>query len=57
MRFVFYIDAFLNETQFKAFEEATIERFRKAGFLRDEDVLVCVQRPGYITEIVALAGE
>lgn len=58
MRFVYYVDThFSNKENLVKFEKETVERLAEAGFLRDDDVLVVIPRPGYISEIVALAGE
>lgn len=57
MRFVLYVDQYMNDEHLKIYEESIVKRFTSIGFLRNDDVLVVVSRPGYITEIVLVAGE
>ena len=57
MRFVYYTDSLLGKEQYEKFQNEAEEHFRKTNFLKDGDSMAIIQRPGYITEIVALAGE
>jgi hypothetical protein len=54
MRFVYYTDSLLGKEQYEKFQNEAEEHFRKTNFLKDGDSMAIIQRPGYITEIVAL---
>ena len=57
MRFVQYFDCHMQPEKFKKFTAECETAMREKSWLTEEDQIIFVQRPGYITEIVTLAGE